>query len=71
MVLNFKILSVEKLLLLFFVLISFGNVKMLTSRGISSGSNSGPLSLGPLIFGSSLEEYDTALVAPIYQRRKP
>ena len=27
---------------------------------LSSGSNSGPLSLGPLIFGSSLEECDTA-----------
>ena len=44
---------------------------MLTSRGISSGSNSGPLSLGPLIFGSSLEEYDTAQVTPIHGRRKP
>ena len=35
---------------------------------LSSGSNSGPLSLGPLIFGSSLEECDTAWVAPIHQR---
>ena len=35
---------------------------------LSSGSNSGPLSLGPLIFGSSLEECDTARVDPIYQR---
>ena len=39
---------------------------MLTSRGISSGSNSGPLSFGPLIFGSSLEEYDAAQVTPIH-----
>jgi len=35
---------------------------------LSSGSNSGPLSLGPLIFGSSLEECDTAGVTPIHQR---
>ena len=39
---------------------------MLTSRGISSGSNSGPLSFGPLIFGSSLGEYGNAEVTPIH-----
>ena len=61
----------------FYFLISSGNVKMLTNGGISSNSSSnsgGPLSLGPLIFGSSSEECNTAQdcpTAPIHQRRKP